>query len=389
MLTRRGFAVIGAAIGLFVGGRILGTSELWILATAALVLVGLDALRVATRAIAFEVRRAPDPSRLHVGSDGTIDLELTHRGRRLTPVLAVHDLFDDGRQAAQFLVPGMRPGETRHAAYRIPTGRRGRFRVGPFEASVLDAFGLVRRRVRLLAAETIVVYPRVHPLLGLTARFGPDHRTDTSRTVHRSLGGDDFLTLRAYVVGDDLRRVHWASTARVGELMVRQDEAPWQAPPVVVLDERASVHTPASFERAVEAVASLVVMFEQRQVPFEAVRSSGHPLDPGWGLDAVLEQLAVIEPDAGNRLALPALGRSTSAAAIVVTGWPEASTFAALAALTGPGRGRVMLIATATGGSAEIGPIPRGITVIDASGVAFTDAWEQGVRAWTRSGAPV
>ena len=51
-------------------------------------------------------------------------------------------------------------------------------------------------------------------------------------------GGEDFYTLREYVVGDDLRRVHWASTARRGELMVRQDEVPWQGRATVLLDAR-------------------------------------------------------------------------------------------------------------------------------------------------------
>ena len=69
--------------------------------------------------------------------------------------------------------------------------------------------------------------------------------------------GDDFYALRDYVVGDDLRRVHWPSTARHDELMVRQDEMPWQGRATVLLDVRRAAHTAASLELAVSAAASV------------------------------------------------------------------------------------------------------------------------------------
>ena len=54
--------------------------------------------------------------------------------------------------------------------------------------------------------------------------------------------GDEFLTLREYELGDDLRRVHWRSTARTGELMIRQDEARWRSRAAVVLDVQPDGH---------------------------------------------------------------------------------------------------------------------------------------------------
>ena len=70
--------------------------------------------------------------------------------------------------------------------------------------------------------------------------------------------GDEFVTLREYELGDDLRRVHWRSTARTGELMIRQDEARWRSRAAVVLDVQPGAHDAASFEVAVEAAASVV-----------------------------------------------------------------------------------------------------------------------------------
>src|SRR5438105_13844791 len=69
--------------------------------------------------------------------------------------------------------------------------------------------------------------------------------------------GIDFFALREYEMGDDLRRVHWRSTARTGELMLRQDEMPWESRATILLDNRPSTHSGDSFERAVEAAASI------------------------------------------------------------------------------------------------------------------------------------
>ena len=85
------------------------------------------------------------PDRLHVGSEGRIDLLVENLGTRATPLLAATDWFDEGRRAARFLVPPLAAGATARAAYRIPTRRRGRYRVGPLAIAVTDPFGVARR----------------------------------------------------------------------------------------------------------------------------------------------------------------------------------------------------------------------------------------------------
>ena len=101
--------------------------------------------------------------------------------------------------------------------------------------------------------------PRVHDIVAPVAvgsRISAEHEPCGARAVVSDLG-DEFLTLREYEVGDDLRRVHWRSTARTGELMIRQDEARWRSRAAVVLDVRPGAHDAASFEVAVEAAASV------------------------------------------------------------------------------------------------------------------------------------
>jgi uncharacterized protein (DUF58 family) len=84
------------------------------------------------------VSRRVHPDRLHVGSEGRIDLLVENLGSRATPLLAATDWFDEGRRAARFLVPPLAAGATARAAYRIPTRRRGRYRVGPLAVAVTD-----------------------------------------------------------------------------------------------------------------------------------------------------------------------------------------------------------------------------------------------------------
>ena len=88
------------------------------------------------------------------------------------------------------------------------------------------------------------------------AGSAPSTKRRAARAVVSDLG-DEFVTLREYEVGDDLRRVHWRSTARTGELMIRQDEARWRSRAAVVLDVNPGAHDAASFEVAVEAAASV------------------------------------------------------------------------------------------------------------------------------------
>ena len=93
-----------------------------------------------------------------------------------------------------------------------------------------------------------------------------------SHRVVATSGVEDLVTLRPYVVGDDLRRVHWPSTAHADELQVRRDEERWQGHLTVLLDaQRRCARAPRRFERAVSAAAGII----------HAVAESRRPGPPG------------------------------------------------------------------------------------------------------------
>lgn len=390
VLTRRGWTLVGAALGLLAAGRMLGTQELWVLATATIVLLASSAAWTRSRRYELVARRVLRPSRLHVGADGRADVALANQSERTTPLLTVTDLFDDGRRAARFVLPPLPPSETARAAYRVPTARRGRYRVGPLTVAVTDPFGLARRSWVVAGTTDVLVCPRVHDILAPEQRGGRlVASVEPVQARAQAADGEEFLTLREYEVGDDLRRVHWRSTARIGELMIRQDEAQWRARAVVVLDVRPAAHDAASFEIAVEATASVVDCLTRLRRRVEVLTSAGHALGSarsGPGSE-VIDQLATIEPGGPDGLGgvLTALRtRRRSAFVVAVVGSIEERELGALGALTSHGT----VVVVATGPEAVAGPSGRGLLVVDARRTPFPLAWNEAITQWHLAGPP-
>ncbi|MEU4385331.1 DUF58 domain-containing protein [Promicromonospora sp. NPDC023805] len=152
--------------------------------------------------------------------------------------------------------------------YSLTPTRRGRWSLGPLLTTRTDVFGLVRATQPLGAATHVPVWPRTVELAVRTRSVGD---IDHSATGARLQSSDDSV-LREYVAGDDPRRVHWASAARRGQLMVRADESAGVRPVTVLLDrsllphwqEAGSPRRPAAVddgEWAVELAASIATSF--------------------------------------------------------------------------------------------------------------------------------
>jgi uncharacterized protein (DUF58 family) len=306
MLTHRGWSVLISSVVMVVAGRLLAIPELYAVAVAAVTLVGGAVVYVQGHPYRLEARRELRPPQVHAGANSRVELSVRNIDGRRSPVLSARDPFDNGRRWARFFIAPLMPGETIRAAYRLPTAERGIFPLGPLQIGLTDPFGLARRTTEAAPVATLTVYPRVDEVRPLPQSHGAEPTAARGRPS-LSAGGEDFYALRPYQTGDDLRRVHWASTARSGELMIRQDEVPWQGRMTVLADLRAEVQTPGSMELAMSAVASIVRAGwrDHRQVRLVATDGTDTGFGSGHGhLGTVLEFLAGAEVHA-NATRLP------------------------------------------------------------------------------------
>jgi uncharacterized protein (DUF58 family) len=127
-----------------------------------------------------------------------------------------------------------------------------------------DPFGLVRLDRQFVATSDVMVTPHVVPLSPLRASGGAGSAGEARPHRIGVVGQDDAL-VREYHQGDDVRRVHWRSTARRGELMVRREEQSWDPSASILLDNRARAHAGqgmhSSMEWAISAAASIAIHF--------------------------------------------------------------------------------------------------------------------------------
>lgn len=381
-LTTRGWAVVIGTLGLYGAGRALGTVELSMLAAAGLVALVVGAVTVFVGRPEVSAGRTLRPRRLYAGAGALAEIELENRGRRRTTVLAVIDGFS-GRREARFAVPPLLPGETGRGAYRVPTARRGIFEIGPLRVAVTDALGLIRRTVQSDPQERVTVYPRVESVSSLPMTVGRDLVGGAVNDFSRARSGMEFHSLREYAVGDDLRHVHWRSTARTGELMIREHDVPWQTRATLLLDTRSERYTPAAFERAVEAAASVATALHQRRSILRLVTTGG--VDTGFGsghehYEAIMERLAVADTEAGEGgnldLVAARLHRQAATGALIAfVGDSDTEDLTKLGAL---GRRFGFVAAVRLGGDGERGGRLPGLTVIDVPRrKPFADAWNE------------
>ncbi|MGI8757244.1 MAG: DUF58 domain-containing protein [Acidimicrobiales bacterium] len=334
MLTRSGWLVALGAVATLVGGRLFGLAELFVVGGAMAVLppAALGWVRLVEPRLGVE--RVVRPRHIQRGGSSRVDLHVVNRGHRLSPVLTLHDPVE-GTRGVKLALARLAPESGRNASYRLPTGRRGRLRVGPLRAEVTDPFGLAQRRFVVAGTTSLTVFPTVESLAGLPSGAGRDDPLAGLVRHATGIGADDFSTLRPYVVGDDLRRVHWVCTARTGDLLVRQDDERWQGHVTLLVDGRLDHIGAEGFEAAVSAAASLVHAIGRAG---DRVRLLGTDGTDSGSVDAhgageqLLEHLAVAARHRRGTLpVIPSDGRSLTGSLILLTG-PSGSDVIALAA---------------------------------------------------------
>lgn len=283
-LTTRGRCFLAAGAALGVCALLLGQRDL-LRAAVLLVALPLAALTIVARTrYRLACTRLLDPPRVEAGRASTVRLRLDNVSRLPSGVLLMEDALPytlGGRP--RFVLDRVEPQGVREVSYPVRSEVRGRFGVGPLSVRLTDPFGLCELTRSFASTDHLVVTPVVTPLPSV--RLGGDWAGggDTASRSVATSGTDDAAT-REYRHGDDLRKVHWRSTARTGELMVRREEQPFQSRATLLLDGRAGAHRGdgpgSSFEYAVSAVASVGVSLTRAGFTLSLLRDTGEQLTP-------------------------------------------------------------------------------------------------------------
>lgn len=249
------------------------------------------------------------PARVTAGQPFDVTLELSNSKRggcwmlELADELWASDLGTGaGNRPSSVLIPEVAAQQAQRVSYRTTLSRRGRYRFSRLRVRTEFPLGLVVRSLEFELPQELLVLPRI-------GRLGPvwqRHQRETwvgSRDSGREQGvlDGDFHGMRPWRAGDSQRWIHWRTTARRGELMVRQFEQQRSQDLAILLHLPERIRTSDAVEGAVSLAATLVVDACRRGAGRLVFGVSGQPFPVARGtasgplLDHVLESLALAQ----------------------------------------------------------------------------------------------
>ncbi len=300
-LTVRGRSFLAAAGAVALVALVLGEKDLLRLAILLAALPLLAAWYVGRTRYRLACTRSLQPHRTPVGASARVVLRLQNLSGLPTGTLLLEDRLPYALGSRPRLVlERLSRHQSSSVAYTVRADVRGRYVVGPLVVRLTDPFGLCELTRSFPSVDHLTVTPQVFTLPQVRL-MGEYAGSGESRARSVAVHGDDDAATREYRDGDDLRRVHWRSTARVGELMVRREEQPWESRATLVLDTRAPAHRgegpTASFEWAVSAVASVAMHLRHNGYKLRLVSDMGIDVDANEaaGDGVILDHLAEVK----------------------------------------------------------------------------------------------
>ncbi|MDN3295529.1 DUF58 domain-containing protein [Streptomyces ficellus] len=287
-LTTRGRSFLAAGVAAAICAYVLGQADLLRvgLLLAVLPLICVTVLYRTRYQVAASRRLSPQ--RVPAGAEARVHLRMENVSRLPTGLLMLQDHvpYVLGPRP-RFVLDRVEAGGRREVSYRVRSDLRGRYPLGPLQLRLSDPFGMCELTRSFSAYDTLTVVPRTEPLPPVRLP-GEASGYGEGRQRSLALAGEDDVIPREYRYGDDLRRVHWRSTARYGELMVRREEQPQRASCTVLLDTREVAYQDAgpdsAFEWAVSGAASVLVHMLERGVAVRLLTDTGDAL-PGESAD--------------------------------------------------------------------------------------------------------
>jgi uncharacterized protein (DUF58 family) len=316
-------------------------------------------------------RRGVSPARLPVGGQAEVTLDVA--GLAAAGPLELVDTVPDAAGGTPLgSTPRFGRGAVATVHYPLRPVLRGAHRIGPLVAHGTDPLGLAEFARTVPGTQRLLVLPRMVPLRGLPSALGSTEGAHGAGASGTGKGRSD-VHVRPYRSGDELRRVHWRSTARHDELMVRLEERPWHGGLTVLLDRRAAGHrghgADASLEWAVTFAASVCGHLIDRGEPVALVtEDGGQPATPGArGVGPLLDALASLRPSARTDLTGPPLAGAGDVLAVLGAVSPD-ELAPLLARRAGGGHAVLLDVATWDRHPAEPEPVGEAATALRRAG---------------------
>lgn len=266
-----GWIVLAAAAVSFAIALWLGWAELLFVGAtllAALVIATAFVFGRSTYAVTVEL----NPRRVVAGDRALGRLGVVNDGQR--PVLPTRMELPVGEGQAEFTVPRLAPGAETEELFAVPTARRALILAGPAISVRGDQLGLLRRTTRWTDQVELFVHPRTVRLAATANGLVRDLEGQTTSTITDS--DLSFHALRSYEPGDDIRNVHWRTSARTGQLMVRQYQETRRSQLLLAFDaERERFASDDEFELGVSVLASIGVQVIREETELRAVWQRG------------------------------------------------------------------------------------------------------------------
>jgi uncharacterized protein (DUF58 family) len=300
-MTRRGRLALALGATTYLAAWAFGSKILYPVGIGLPVAVLLAWLWTAVANRPLGIRRTLAAGERVEGEDVEVTVRLTSE-RRLVP--ARWTLRERIGKLGEVDTPVGATGFARYVLKRLP---RGRYEFEGAAAVIEDPFGLERVEQPLEAPGALLVYPRLVELNRLFSEGGTRSH-DGRRLLLRRPSGFDLHSVREYEHGDSLRKVHWRSTARRAQLMVKELEDAPRDEVAVVLDADPGAVVGQSFDVQVRAAGSLLLSHVRRgrravlvvngaRAQQQGVRSA----EGDWR--QALDLLAAAEPEPGPPLA--------------------------------------------------------------------------------------
>jgi uncharacterized protein (DUF58 family) len=253
-VTRRGRLTLLLGAAVYIVAWLFGAKALYPVATG-LVLAPLAARGwVGLAAAPIRLSRRAGRGALLEGEDVWVRLDAAPATHVPLPGLTITERIARFGDQTTTLA---RAGRSYRGTYVLESVPRGRYVVEAARATIDDPFGLARAEVDLDARGSLLVYPRLVALDRLFSESGA-HAQDGRRLLLRRPSGFDLHSVREYEQGESLRKVHWRTTARRGQLMVKELEDAPRDEIAVILDADESAAVGGSFDVQVRAAGSIL-----------------------------------------------------------------------------------------------------------------------------------